>query len=61
MMKRLLPAVLTNSRDVKRRLEADGRVLVRTAGSHHIFRHPATKVRIVLPHPKRDLGAGLIR
>jgi predicted RNase H-like HicB family nuclease/predicted RNA binding protein YcfA (HicA-like mRNA interferase family) len=66
--------MLTNSRDIKRRLEREGWVLVRTAGSHHVFKEPASRETIVLPHPKKDgsrprpchlqaswLGAGLSR
>ena len=29
-------------------------------GSHHIFKHPTRKGSIVVPHPKKDLGVGLI-
>ena len=53
--------MLTNSREIKRRLEREGWVLDRVTGSHHIFRHPATRATVVLPHPKKDLGTGLIR
>jgi predicted RNA binding protein YcfA (HicA-like mRNA interferase family) len=53
--------MLTNSRDIKRRLEQDGWVLERVSGSHHVFKHPRTKETIVLPHPKKDLGRGLVR
>jgi predicted RNA binding protein YcfA (HicA-like mRNA interferase family) len=52
--------MLTNSRDIKRRLEKDGWVLERIAGSHHVFKHPQSKETVVLPHPKKDLGAGLV-
>lgn len=53
--------MLTNSRDVKRRLEQDGWVLERVTGSHHVFEHPQRPATIVLPHPKKDLGRGLVR
>ncbi len=53
--------MLTNSRDIKRRLELEGWVLDRTKGSHHIFRNPQTGVIIFLPHPKKDLSEGLVR
>lgn len=52
--------MLTNSRDIKHRLEADGWALTRITGSHHVFRHPATGAIVVLPHPKKDLGEGLV-
>ncbi len=53
--------MLTNSRDIKRRLEHEGWILERIAGSHHVFKHPRTRATIVLPHPKKDLGRGLVR
>ena len=53
--------MLTNSRDIKRRLEQDGWILERVSGSHHVFKHPHSPQTIVLPHPKKDLGMGLIR
>lgn len=41
-------------------LKKRGFVLDRSAGSHHIFRHPQTKFRAVLPvHAGRDLGRGI--
>ena len=53
--------MLTNSRDIKRRLEQDGWALERVTGSHNVFKHPLSKETIVLPHPKKDLGRGLVR
>jgi predicted RNA binding protein YcfA (HicA-like mRNA interferase family) len=53
--------MLTNSRDIKRRLERDGWILERVSGSPHVFKHPHSARTIVLPHPKKDLGRGLIR
>ena len=53
--------MLTNSRDIKRRLEQEGWVLARVAGSHHVFKHPTKRTTVVLPHPKKDLGIGLVR
>ena len=52
--------MLTNSRDIKRRLERDGWVLERVT-RHHVFRNPRTGAIISLPHPKKDLGHGLVR
>lgn len=49
------------SRDIIRKLEADGWTVVRVRGSHHHYAH-ATKPGIVtVPHPKRDLPIGTIR
>ncbi len=53
--------MLTSSRDIKRRLEREGWILERVAGSHHVFKHPLTRATVVLPHPKKDLGHGLVR
>jgi predicted RNA binding protein YcfA (HicA-like mRNA interferase family) len=53
--------MLTNSRDIKRRREHDGWILERIVGSHHVFKHPWSRATIVLPHPKKDLGRGLVR
>ena len=53
--------MLTNSRDIKTRLERDGWMLKRVRGSPHVFKHPQTHETIVLPHPKKDLGTGLVR
>jgi len=53
--------MLTNSRDIKSRLERDGWILKRVRGSHHVFKHPKSRETIVLPHSKKDLGPGLVR
>ena len=54
--------MLTNSRDIKRRLEQEGWVLDRVTGSHHVFKHPQRPATIIsMPHPKKDLGRGLLR
>lgn len=48
------------SADLIRDLTAAGWVLDRVRGSHHVFRHPARGGHITLPHPKKDLGKGLV-
>jgi predicted RNA binding protein YcfA (HicA-like mRNA interferase family) len=53
--------MLTNSRDIIRRLEQDGWTLVRTTGSHHVFKSATSDRTVVIPHPKKDLGKGLVR
>jgi len=53
--------MLTSSREILRRLMREGWTLDRVAGSHHILRNPRTGITIVLPHPKKDLGKGLVR
>lgn len=41
-------------------LRSDGWVLSRTRGSHHIFIHGTKDGHICIPHPKKDLGLGLV-
>lgn len=53
--------MMTNSRDIRRRLEREGWVVDRIKGSHHVFRNPSNGAILVLPHPKKDLGQGLVR
>lgn len=53
--------MLSNSRDIKRRIEREGWILDRVKGSHPVFRNPRSGAIIVLPHPKKDLGLGLVR
>jgi len=53
--------MLTNSRDIKNRLEREGWRLERVQGSHHVFKHRKSRETIVLPHPRKDLGPGLVR
>lgn len=42
-------------------LESNGWVLTRTRGSHHQFKHKDHSKVITVPHPKKDLGNGLIK
>ena len=53
--------MLTNSRDIVRRLEREGWKLVRATGSHHVFKSLVSGNIVVVPHPKKDLGKGLVR
>lgn len=52
---------MTSSRQIIKQLLADGWVEVAVKGSHHQFKHPVKKGRVTVPHPKKDLGKGLIR
>jgi len=49
-----------NSREVIRRLRADGWAHVRTTGSHWHFRHPTKPGLVTAPHPKRNLPRGTL-
>ena len=46
--------------DLIRQLRADGWTLDRVRGSHHVFKHPDRPGHIVVPHPKKELGKGLV-
>ena len=51
--------MLHNSRDIVRRLKAEGFALVSIKGSHHKFRKGA--ITVIVPHPKKDLPLGTAR
>lgn len=48
------------SAELIKQLEADGWYLRGSNGSHHIFVHPSKPGHISVPHPKKDLGVGLV-
>jgi CRISPR-associated Cas5-like protein len=50
-----------SSKELIRRLEADGWLLVRVRGSHHHFRHPAKAGTVTVPHPTKDMKKGTLR
>lgn len=41
-------------------LMAAGWILDRVRGSHHVFKHPDRPGHVVVPHPRKDLGKGLV-
>lgn len=47
--------------DLMRELKRAGWQVDRVRGSHHVFTHPSRPGIVVLPHPKKDLGTGLVR
>ena len=49
-----------NSKQVIKQLEEDGWTLRGVRGSHHIYTHPSKPGHISVPHPKNDLGKGLV-
>lgn len=51
--------ILTNSKDILSRLQAEGWLLVSVKGSHHKFRRDGRT--LVVPHPKKDLPLGAAR
>jgi predicted RNA binding protein YcfA (HicA-like mRNA interferase family) len=50
-----------SSREVIKRLKADGWYEVAHEGSHVQFRHPIKPGRVTVPHPKRDIPIGTLR
>jgi predicted RNA binding protein YcfA (HicA-like mRNA interferase family) len=48
------------STDLIKELKADGWELDRVRGSHNVFKHPTKPAHVVIPHPKKDLGKGLV-
>lgn len=52
---------ILSSRELIKMLEADGWVLDRISGSHHVFRHPAKAGAIVVPHPRKTMKRGTQR
>lgn len=49
------------SADLIREMQRAGWQLDRVNGSHHIFKHPSRPGIVVVPHPKKDLGQGLVK
>ncbi|NYT69529.1 type II toxin-antitoxin system HicA family toxin [Pusillimonas noertemannii] len=49
-----------NSKELIRQLEQAGWQLRNVKGSHHVFCHPTRPGHISVPHPKKDLGIGLL-
>ena len=48
------------SAELIRELVEAGWTLDRVRGSHHVFKHPDRPGIVVVPHPKKDLGIGLV-
>ncbi len=51
---------IVKSADVIREMKAAGWKLDRVRGSHHVFKHSDRPGHVVVPHPKKDLGVGLV-
>ena len=49
-----------HSEDLIRTLKKAGWIKDRSSGSHHIFKHPKIPGHLTVPHPKKDLGTGLV-
>lgn len=49
-----------DSKQIIKRLKADGWKLVRTKDSHQQYKHPDRSGLVTVPHPKRDLPRGTV-
>lgn len=49
-----------NSAALIKELVANGWVLDRVRGSHHVYKKPGNPNNITVPHPKKDMGVGLV-
>jgi predicted RNA binding protein YcfA (HicA-like mRNA interferase family) len=49
-----------SSGDLIRELGKAGWTLDRIRGSHHVFRHLTRPGHVVVRHPKKDLGKGIV-
>jgi len=50
-----------DSRDIIKRLEADGWRLVRSKGSHRQYKHPQLPGLVTVPHPRKELPRGTLK
>lgn len=50
-----------SSREIIRRLKADGWTLIRVSGSHHHFKHPTKPGIVTVPHPAKDFPLGTLK
>ena len=53
--------MLTDSRDIIRRLEREGFRSISAKGSHHKFWHSEKRRIVIVPHPKRDIPIGTVK
>jgi predicted RNA binding protein YcfA (HicA-like mRNA interferase family) len=51
---------MMRSADLIRELASAGWELDRVRGSHHVFKHRERPGHVVVPHPKKELGKGLV-
>jgi predicted RNA binding protein YcfA (HicA-like mRNA interferase family) len=53
-------AKVYSSREIIRLITDDGWYEVRVTGSHHHFKHPDKQGIVTIPHPKNQIGKGLM-
>jgi predicted RNA binding protein YcfA (HicA-like mRNA interferase family) len=49
------------SKDVIRRLQAEGWTLHHVKGRHHQFKHPVRAGKVTVKHPQKDIPRGTLR
>jgi predicted RNA binding protein YcfA (HicA-like mRNA interferase family) len=52
---------VVDSREIVKRLKADGWYQVAQEGSHKQFKHPAKPGRVTVPFPRKDVPLGTLR
>lgn len=57
----IAPQVSISSRELIRKLEADGWQLVRVTGSHHHCKHARKPGVVTVAHPQKDVKIGTLR
>jgi predicted RNA binding protein YcfA (HicA-like mRNA interferase family) len=50
-----------SSREIIKKLKADGWILDRVDGSHHQYVHPVKPGTVTVPHPRKDFPIGTLR
>jgi len=50
-----------SSREVIKKLKADGWILHHTKGDHHQFKHPKKPGKVTVPHPNKEIAKGTLR
>ncbi|MEX2152637.1 MAG: type II toxin-antitoxin system HicA family toxin [Gemmatimonadaceae bacterium] len=50
-----------DSREIIRRLEAEGWRLKKVKGSHHHFTHPTKPGKVTVKHPAKDFPVGTLK
>ncbi|MDB4914679.1 MAG: hypothetical protein JWM95_2323 [Gemmatimonadetes bacterium] len=52
---------MISSREVLKKLKADGWEVVMVKGSHHHLKHPTKQGKVTVKHPAKDFPIGTIR
>ena len=52
---------MISSREIIKKLEADGWFAVMTRGDHLQLKHPVKPGKVTVPHPVKDIGIALIK